>query len=73
MKVAFIGDISFNDAYVDLHKQGERPFDAVGRILKRYDYVIGNLECLSKGDNGENEYERLRLKQMLKHWIICVI
>lgn len=62
MKIAFLGDISLNDEYVQLYQEGARPFDEIGAYLKSFDYVIGNLECLAQGDEGENELKRPRLK-----------
>ncbi len=62
MKIAFIGDISFNDKYMQLYDSGADPFGEVGTILSRFDHVIGNLECLSEGDEGENVLKQPRLK-----------
>ncbi len=62
MRIAFLGDISFNDAYIGLHEKGADPFQGVSATLACCDLVIGNLECLSAGDEGENELKKPRLK-----------
>ena len=62
MKIAFLGDISLNDEYIYLYQSEATPFDEIGAYLKSFDYVIGNLECLAQGDEGENELKRPRLK-----------
>lgn len=54
MKLAFLGDISLNDDYIDLYNNGENPFEEVEPYLKKHDLVVGNLECMSMGSNGEN-------------------
>lgn len=61
MKISFLGDISLNDNYVELYKQGENPFSEVEPILTQSDYVVGNLECMAKGENGENLLKQPRL------------
>lgn len=62
MKIAFLGDISFNDAYIGLHEKGLDPFKNVSPALGKCDFVVGNLECLSEGDEGENLLKKPRLK-----------
>lgn len=62
MRIAFLGDISFNDHYNDLYQRGENPFDEIGAFLKQNDYIVGNLECMAKGDKGENLLKAPRLK-----------
>ena len=62
MKIAFLGDISLNDNYTFLYKDGEKPFEEIGQVLKSNDYVIGNLESLSVGSCGENVLKNPRLK-----------
>jgi hypothetical protein len=62
INIAFLGDISFNDDYVRLKDAGDNPFTKVGKFLKEQDFVVGNLECLAKGDEGENELKKPRLK-----------
>lgn len=65
MKIAFLGDISLNDNYNSLYNNGEKPFDKIGSILKKNDYIVGNLECLVAGDSGENVLKNPRLKTNL--------
>ena len=62
MRIAFLGDISFNDAYTGLYEKGVDPFQKISPKLAGCDIVIGNLECLSAGDEGENEFKKPRLK-----------
>lgn len=62
MKIAFLGDISLNDAYIRLHDEGRDPFAAMAQKLAACDMVIGNLECLAEGDEGEYERKKPRLK-----------
>ncbi|HDS07612.1 MAG TPA: CapA family protein [Bacteroides sp.] len=62
MKIAFLGDISFNDAYIPLYREGVDPFPEIGRKLAGCNLVVGNLECLSEGDQGEYEPKKPRLK-----------
>jgi len=66
MKIAFLGDISLSDEYTHLYRKGAKPFDKIGAYLKSFDYVIGNLECLAKGEKGENELKKPRLKTTLE-------
>ena len=63
--MSFVGDIGLNDDYIDLYKKGEKPFADVENVLKDSDYVIGNLECIAEGDQGENELKKPRLKTTL--------
>ncbi len=60
VKIAFLGDISFNDEYVNLAKQNKNPFKGVKHILNEADYIVGNLECFVKG-KGENLLKAPRL------------
>ena len=62
MKIAFLGDISFNDAYIRLYREGINPFARIGKKLDGCDLVVGNLECLMEGDQGEYERKKPRLK-----------
>jgi poly-gamma-glutamate capsule biosynthesis protein CapA/YwtB (metallophosphatase superfamily) len=66
MKVAFIGDISFNDDYIELYKKGVNPFNDISSKLGGYDLLIGNLECISEGSDGENELKKPRLKTKIE-------
>lgn len=61
MKISFIGDISLNDNYIELYKKGINPFIEVEPYLQNSDCVVGNLECIAKGDNGENILKKPRL------------
>lgn len=54
MKIAFLGDISLNDDYIKLYNNGENPFEEIETYLKTQDLVVGNLECMSMGNKGEN-------------------
>lgn len=61
MKISFLGDISLNDNYIELYKKGVNPFETLEPVLGSSDFVIGNLECMAKGENGENLLKRPRL------------
>jgi len=61
VSISFLGDISFNDEYVSLFNQNINPFEMVFPILSKQDFVIGNLECMAKGDNGYNAEKKPRL------------
>lgn len=61
IKLSFLGDISLNDAYRDLVRNGIEPFKNVVGMVSGADLVIGNLECLLEGD-GENTLKSPRLK-----------
>jgi hypothetical protein len=60
--ISFIGDISLNDAYTRLYREGGRPFEDLGKVLAEADLVVGNLECLAAGTMGENLRKKPRLK-----------
>jgi hypothetical protein len=60
-KISFVGDISLNDAYVELYKSGAKPFDKVSKHFEKSDFVVGNLECIVKGLMGENQLKKPRL------------
>ena len=60
--VTFLGDISLNDWYVDAWRDGLQPFQGVVEELQNSQFVIGNLECLAEGDQGENKQKVPRLK-----------
>ncbi|WP_026952296.1 CapA family protein [Algoriphagus mannitolivorans] len=49
MKIAFSGDISFNNRYSSIDKKRFSQF----KLPFETDYFIGNLECLASGENGE--------------------
>ncbi len=61
MRIAFLGDISFNDEYTRLYARGENPFAGISERLAACDLVIGNLECLLEGKDGVNERKKPRL------------
>lgn len=61
VKIAFLGDISLNDEYIDLYKQKINPFLKLDPLLSEQDCVIGNLECLPRGNDGENILKKPRL------------
>src|SRR5690348_9397938 len=61
LRFSFIGDISFNNQYIDFYKQGIDPFENLRPSLFSSDYVVGNLECLAKGEKGENQLKKPRL------------
>ena len=61
VKISFLGDISLNDNYISLYNEGENPFSDLQMLLHESDYVVGNLECMAKGDEGENILKRPRL------------
>lgn len=61
MKISFLGDISLNDQYIEFYRNGVNPFQEVGAMLAKNDFVVGNLECMVKGEKGENELKKPRL------------
>lgn len=61
MQIDFLGDISLNDDYIKLYKEGINPFKEIEPTLAKADFVVGNLECMAKGDKGENELKKPRL------------
>jgi hypothetical protein len=54
----FLGDISLNDNY---RKLNYNPFKDISMEMVSKDYIIGNLESISKGNLGENELKKPRL------------
>lgn len=66
VKISFLGDISLNNKYNDLYRSKINPFKNVQSILEDSDFVIGNLECLAEGDEGENLLKKPRLKTSLE-------
>jgi hypothetical protein len=62
IKISFLGDISLNDKYNDFYDDGLKPFDNIKKSLSQSDFVIGNLECMSIGKDGENLLKQPRLK-----------
>lgn len=61
VKISFIGDIGLNDDYIDLQKSQTDPFRYISPFLSDSDLVVGNLECVLKGDQGENYLKRPRI------------
>ncbi|MBN2813190.1 MAG: CapA family protein [Bacteroidales bacterium] len=61
VNLSFIGDIGLNDDYIHLKSKGLNPFKALSSHLSAADLVIGNLECVLKGDEGENMLKRPRI------------
>jgi len=66
MKINFLGDISLNDDYIRLYKEGKNPFAEIEPVLAEADFVVGNLECMAKGDQGENKLKKPRLTTTLE-------
>ena len=64
--ISFLGDISLNDKYNELYQNGEKPFDEVKELLFNSGFVVGNLECMAKGDKGENLLKKPRLNTNLE-------
>lgn len=61
VKISFLGDISFNNCYNFFHDNNINPFSGIDDILRKSDFNIGNLECLAKGNEGENKLKHPRL------------
>ncbi len=66
ISISFVGDIVLNGDYIKFRKLGINPFESLQTVLKDQDYVIGNLECIAKGDHGENEKKKPRLTTTIK-------
>jgi len=62
IRISFLGDISFNNGYNNLYKQKLYPFRNTSEVLKKSAFVIGNLECLSSGNDGDNYLKKPRLQ-----------
>jgi len=65
LRIRFLGDISFNDAYIDILEAGQDPFCEVKPLLKDADFVVGNLECLAKG-KAQNLLKKPRISTTAK-------
>ncbi len=61
IRISFLGDISLNDSYNELYEKGEDPFREIKSLLQKSDLVVGNLECVSKGEKGFNILKKPRL------------
>ena len=59
--ITFLGDISLNDDYYSIALKGKNPFSAVQNILKEEDFIIGNLEAVCFGNEGQNKNKITRL------------
>lgn len=66
VRISFIGDISFSDQYIELYTNDIDPFKSVRDELENSDIVIGNLECIAEGKEGENTLRMPRLKTKLE-------
>lgn len=60
--IAFLGDIGLNDGYREDYAAGKQPFAQIAPLLAENDYVVGNLEVLCAGSQGENLLKVPRLK-----------
>lgn len=60
--ISFLGDIAFVGNYNEYYSSGINPFSAVEPVLQSSDFVVGNLECVSEGNQGENLAKKPRLK-----------
>ena len=60
-QIVFLGDISLNEQYVEFYKKGINPFSKISNKLFFSKFVVGNLECLVKGSQGENLLKKPRL------------
>jgi len=66
VKISFLGDISFNNQYIELYNRGINPFKEVAPYLFASDFVVGNLECTVSNNSGENKLKKPRLKTNLQ-------
>lgn len=66
LSIAFLGDVSLNDTYVSINEQGKNPFEGFSKNKFNFDYMVGNLECMSEGACGENEDKIPRLTTTLR-------
>lgn len=62
VRIAFLGDVSLNDEYRDLARAGVDLFGAVAPILRSHDLVVGNLEAVCEGEDGELWTKKPRLR-----------
>jgi len=60
-QVVFLGDISLNNEYIERYKKGLNPFSKIVKKLCLSNIVIGNLECMAKGSQGQNLAKKPRL------------
>lgn len=66
MLVSFLGDIALNGVYINFQREKINPFIEVEPILSQSDYVIGNLECMAHGNQGENIKKKPRLSTTIE-------
>jgi poly-gamma-glutamate capsule biosynthesis protein CapA/YwtB (metallophosphatase superfamily) len=55
VNISFLGDVSLNEKYIAFNEQGINPFSKIVSLLHEVDYVVGNLECMIKGNMSENK------------------
>jgi hypothetical protein len=60
--IAFLGDIGLNDGYREDFAAGKKPFSRIAPVLAENDWVVGNLEVVCQGSEGENLLKVPRLK-----------
>lgn len=60
IKIKFLGDVAFSDAFQTLIEEGADPFKAVKPTLHDADAVVGNLEVVAFG-SGQNMNKRPRI------------
>lgn len=65
IRIRFVGDISFNNRYIDSLESGAEPFKQISPILEDADLVVGNLECLAEG-TAQNEKKVPRIHTTVK-------
>ena len=65
IRIRFVGDVAFNDRYIEVLESGENPFVAMSSILNDSDLTVGNLECLAEG-SGQNEQKVPRIHTTVK-------
>lgn len=61
INILFLGDISLNGKYIDFFKRDLNPFKNLSSFFLNNDLIIGNLECMAKGSEGENLLKKPRL------------
>ena len=65
IRIKFLGDVAFSDAFQTLIEQGADPFKAVKPSLQDADAVVGNLEVVAFG-SAQNMKKRPRIGTSLK-------
>jgi hypothetical protein len=61
ISILFLGDIALNGVFIDQFKRKFNPFKNLATFFLNKDLIIGNLECMAKGDQGENLKKKPRL------------